>query len=88
MNKKSIQAMEANAFIVAAFMLAAFILTLVSLLVVSLGEVLFRSWLREQELNLPVLVYETSEPPLLYSRVVGCGDETRTHIISFTRRAL
>ncbi len=28
-----------------------------------------KNWLREQELNLPVLVYETSEPPLLYSRV-------------------
>ena len=28
-----------------------------------------RNWLREQELNLPVLAYETSEPPLLYSRV-------------------
>ena len=40
-------------------------------------------------MNLPVLVYETSEPPLLYSRVRhGCGDEIRTHIISFTRRAL
>ena len=28
------------------------------------------NWLREQELNLPVLAYETSEPPLLYSRVM------------------
>ena len=28
-----------------------------------------KNWLREQELNLPVLVYETSEPPLLYPRV-------------------
>ncbi len=27
-----------------------------------------RRWLREQESNLPVLAYETSEPPLLYSR--------------------
>ena len=29
-----------------------------------------KKWLREQELNLPVLAYETSEPPLLYSRVM------------------
>ena len=29
-----------------------------------------KNWLREQELNLPVLAYETSEPPLLYSRVM------------------
>lgn len=28
-----------------------------------------KNWLREKELNLPVLAYETSEPPLLYSRV-------------------
>ncbi len=27
-----------------------------------------RNWSREQESNLPVLAYETSEPPLLYSR--------------------
>ena len=47
------------------------------------------NWLREQESNLPMLAYETSEPPLLYSRVkLGCGDESRTRIISFTRRAL
>ena len=26
-------------------------------------------WMREQESNLPMLAYETSEPPLLYSRV-------------------
>ena len=26
-----------------------------------------KNWLREQESNLPVLVYETNEPPLLYS---------------------
>lgn len=39
-------------------------------------------------MNPPVLAYETSEPPLLSSRVAvdGCGDETRTHIISLTRR--
>ena len=47
-----------------------------------------RNWLREQESNLPILAYETNEPPLLYSRCLGCGDESRTRIISFTRRAL
>jgi hypothetical protein len=28
-----------------------------------------QKWWREQELNLPVLAYETTEPPLLYPRV-------------------
>ena len=48
-----------------------------------------KNWLREQELNLPVLAYETSEPPLLYSRVEVGGDEgSRTLIDRFTRPTL
>ena len=48
-----------------------------------------KNWLREQELNLPVLAYETSEPPLLYSRVKVGGDEgSRTLIDRFTRPTL
>ena len=48
-----------------------------------------KNWLREQELNLPVLAYETSEPPLLYSRVSFGGDEgSRTLIVRFTRPTL
>ena len=48
-----------------------------------------KNWLREQELNLPVLAYETSEPPLLYSRVKVGGDEgSRTLIVRFTRPTL
>jgi hypothetical protein len=27
------------------------------------------TWLREQESNLPNMAYETTEPPLLYSRI-------------------
>jgi len=29
-----------------------------------------RNWLRKQQSNLPLLAYETSEPPLLYPRVM------------------
>ena len=48
-----------------------------------------KNWLREQEFNLPVLAYETSEPPLLYSRVNRGGDEgSRTLIVRFTRPTL
>jgi hypothetical protein len=48
-----------------------------------------KNWLREQELNLPVLAYGTSEPPLLYSRVKVGGDEgSRTLIDRFTRPTL
>ena len=48
-----------------------------------------KKWLREQELNLLVLAYETSEPPLLYSRVKVGGDEgSRTLIDRFTRPTL
>ena len=48
-----------------------------------------KNWLREQELNLPILAYETSEPPLLYSRVEVGGDEgSRTLIVRFTRPTL
>ena len=47
------------------------------------------NWLREQESNLPVLAYETNEPPLLYSRVNIGGDEgSRTLIDRFTRPTL
>ena len=48
-------------------------------------------WLREQESNLPVVAYETSEPPLLYSRDLNeCGGDegTRTLIDRFTRPTL
>ena len=40
-----------------------------------------KNWLREQELNLPVLAYETSEPPLLYSRV-ELAAATRLELVS------
>ena len=47
------------------------------------------SELREQESNLPVMSYETIEPPLLYSRVKLGGDEgSRTLIVRFTRPTL
>ena len=48
-------------------------------------------WLWEQESNLPVVGYETSEPPLLYSRDLNeCGGDegTRTLIDRFTRPTL
>jgi hypothetical protein len=39
------------------------------------------NWLREQESNLPILAYETSEPPLLYSRV-DLAAATRVELVS------
>src|SRR2546421_1718602 len=48
-----------------------------------------RNWLREQESNLPMLAYETSKPPLLYSRDNLGGDEgSRTLIVRFTKPTL
>lgn len=47
------------------------------------------SELRKQESNLPVMAYETIEPPLLYSHVDLEGDEgSRTLIVRFTRPTL
>lgn len=51
-----------------------------------------KKWLREQESNLPVLAYETYEPPLLYSRAIfpkfGGDEGSRTLIVRFTRPTL
>ena len=61
-------------------------LCLCLLVVVGRGS---ESELREQESNLPVMAYETIEPPLLYSRVKLEGDEgSRTLIVRFTRPTL